>query len=118
MLRTWLDTTRCVCSHGRVLLRRGSCSVRALRHVVYWFSLAVRAPGAGRPEEMDASGNYPSPVWVCQAWSICAGRAVSGQGCYGLAAKPAALLALESPCPVQVSKKQIIWWLCAPQETF
>lgn len=24
-----------------------------------WFSPAVRAPGAGRPEEMDASGNYP-----------------------------------------------------------
>lgn len=90
--------------------------MRALRHVIYRFSLAASAPGAGRPEEMDAGGNYPSPGRVCQAWSVCIGRVVLGQVCYGLVAKPAALPARESPCPVHVSKNQIIWWLCAPQE--
>lgn len=38
---------------------------------------AVRAPGTGRPEEMDAAGNYPSLVWVGQAWGIRVGNASS-----------------------------------------
>lgn len=95
-----LTPLSCVFSHGRILLRREGCSVHALRHVVYWLSPAVRASGLGRPEEMDARGNYPSLVWVCQARNICAGRVVLGQVCSGLAAKPAVLLALGSPCPV------------------
>jgi len=45
-----------------------------------WFmdSPSARAPGAGRQQETDAGGNHPSPVWVCQAWSIWTGRVVSG----------------------------------------